>query len=98
MSAIEQPAFRSGRIDLLVVGGEDVGGLGHELHAAEHDVLGVTLVGGEARQAERVAPRHRPSASPRHAGSGGRGSRAGRRASRVAVAIQAASSSGVADV
>lgn len=30
-----------GEDDLLVVAGEDVRGLGHEVHAAEHDVLGL---------------------------------------------------------
>ena len=40
----------------LVVAGEDVGGLGHEVHAAEHDELGVVLVGRDTRQAEAVAP------------------------------------------
>ena len=38
MSAIEQPAARSGRITVCCVGGEDVGRLGHEVHAAEDDV------------------------------------------------------------
>ena len=33
---------------------EDVGHLGHEVHAAEDDVLGLGL-GREARQAERIA-------------------------------------------
>ena len=39
----------------LVVAGEDVGRLGHEVDAAEHDVLG-RRVGGQAGQAEGVAP------------------------------------------
>ena len=30
-----------GQDDLLVVAGEHVGGLGHEVHAAEHDVVGL---------------------------------------------------------
>ena len=32
------PGGEIGQHDLLVGGGEDVGGLGHEVHAAEHDV------------------------------------------------------------
>ncbi len=55
MSAIEQPALRSGRIDGLVVAGEDVGRLGHEVDTAEHDVLGLGSLLGEHRQLERVA-------------------------------------------
>ena len=39
----------------LVVAGEDVGRLGHEVHAAEHDVGGLVVVGGEAGELERVA-------------------------------------------
>ena len=45
-----------GEDDLLVVAGEDVGRLGHEVHAAEHDVLGLGALLGEDRQPERVAP------------------------------------------
>ncbi|MEJ7719601.1 MAG: hypothetical protein WKF58_03800 [Ilumatobacteraceae bacterium] len=37
----------------LVVG-QDLGGLGHEVHAAEHDGVGIR-VGCDARQGERVA-------------------------------------------
>jgi hypothetical protein len=43
-----------GQDGLLVGLGHDVRHLGHEMHAAEHDELGVGL-GGEARQLERVA-------------------------------------------
>ena len=39
-----------------MVTGEDVGGLGHEVHTAEHDVLGLGPFLGQHRQAERVAP------------------------------------------
>ena len=39
----------------LVVGGEDVGRLGHEVHAAEDDVGGAGVVGRELGQLERVA-------------------------------------------
>ena len=55
MSAIEQPAARSGRIDPLLVGGEDVGALGHEVHAAEDDELRVRPGRRLAGQLERVA-------------------------------------------
>ena len=41
--------------DLLVVGGEDVSRLGHEVHAAEHDVLGFGALLRQHRQAVRVA-------------------------------------------
>ena len=41
MSAIEQPAARSGRIAVLRRRRHDVGDLGHEMHAAEDDELGV---------------------------------------------------------
>ena len=39
---------------MLVRRGQDVGGLGHEVHAAEDDVVGLGPVGGVARQLERV--------------------------------------------
>ena len=55
MSAIEQPAARSGRIDLLLRRGEDVGRLGHEVHAAEDDVLRLRPRGRVAGELERVA-------------------------------------------
>ena len=42
--------------DLLVVGGEDVGRLGHEVHAAEHDVGGPVVGGRQPGETERVAP------------------------------------------
>jgi hypothetical protein len=54
MSAIEQPAARSGRMAIWLRRGHDVGDFGHEMHAAEDDVLGVGLR-GEARQLERIA-------------------------------------------
>lgn len=41
--------------DLLGVAGEDVGGLGHEVHAAEDDVLGLRAGGRVARELEGVA-------------------------------------------
>ena len=56
MSAIEQPGVEVGQEHLLVVAGEDVGRLGHEMDAAEDDELGVAAVGGDPRQAEGVAP------------------------------------------
>jgi hypothetical protein len=40
----------------LVSGGEDVGRLGHEVHAAEHDVVGGGVGRGKLGEAERVAP------------------------------------------
>ena len=52
MSAIEQPALRSGRMTCWSVGGQHVGRLGHEMHAAEHHELGVAGVGGQPGQAE----------------------------------------------
>ena len=45
-----------GQDHLLVGAGEDVGRLGHEVDAAEDDELGLRLVGGDAGQAEGVAP------------------------------------------
>ena len=56
MSAMEQPALRSGRITCWWSAGEDVGRLGHEVHAAEDDVVGLGVLLGEHGQAERVAP------------------------------------------
>ena len=56
MSAIEQPALRSGRITCCSDVGEHVGRLGHEVDAAEDDVVGLWTLLGEHRQAERVAP------------------------------------------
>ena len=44
-----------GQDDLLVRRREHVGALRHEVHAAEHDVVGVGPGGDLARQAERVA-------------------------------------------
>ena len=55
MSAIEQPAARSGRITFCVGRGQDVGRLGHEVHAAEHDELGVRAGRRLAGELERVA-------------------------------------------
>ena len=45
-----------GQGDRLVVAGQDVGRLGHEVHAAEHDVGGLGALLGQHRQAVRVAP------------------------------------------
>ena len=42
--------------DLLVVARQHVGRLGHEVDAAEDDVVGLRALLGEDRQAERVAP------------------------------------------
>ena len=56
MSAIEQPAFRSGRRTCWCGAGQDVGRLGHEVDAAEHDVLGVAALGRDPREPEGVAP------------------------------------------
>ena len=55
MSAIEQPAARSGRITFCSGRGEDVGRLGHEVHAAEDDELGVGPRRGVPGELERVA-------------------------------------------
>ena len=44
-----------GQEHLLMVGGQDVGRLGHEVDAAEDDVGGLVLVGRDPRQPERVA-------------------------------------------
>ena len=55
MSAIEQPAARSGRTTCWVGRGEDVGRLGHEVHAAEDDELGVGAAGRVAGELEGVA-------------------------------------------
>ncbi len=40
----------------MVVTGKDVGGLGHEVHTAEHDVGGLVVVRREAGELEGVAP------------------------------------------
>ncbi len=56
MSAIEQPAAMFGSTTFWSGPDEDVGGLRHEVHAAEDDVLGVLAFGGELRELERVAP------------------------------------------
>ena len=45
----------------LVVGGEHVGRLGHEVHAAEHDVGRLVVVRGEPGELERVADRVGPA-------------------------------------
>ena len=45
-----------GQDHLLVVAGQDVGRLGHEVDAAEHHVLGLAVVRGQPGQAEAVAP------------------------------------------
>ena len=55
MSAIEQPAARSGRITFCSGDGQDVGRLGHEVHAAEHDELRVRPGRRLARELEGVA-------------------------------------------
>ena len=44
-----------GQDHLLVGSSEDVGGLGHEVHAAEDDVVGLRTLLGEHRQAVAVA-------------------------------------------
>ena len=44
-----------GEDHLLVRRAEDVGALGHEVHAAEDDVVGVRARGALPREAERVA-------------------------------------------
>ena len=51
-----------GEDHLLVVAGEDVGRLGHEVHAAEDDVLGLGSLLGEHRQAVTSRRGRRPSA------------------------------------
>ncbi len=55
MSAIEQPAARSGRITCCSSAREDVGALGHEVNAAEHDELGVRLLADLTGELERIA-------------------------------------------
>src|SRR5439155_2136956 len=45
-----------GEHDPLVGPGEDVGRLGHEVHAAEHDVGGLAVLGRVAGQLQGVAP------------------------------------------
>ena len=55
MSAIEQPAARSGRMMLLVRHRQDVGALRHEVHAAEDDVVGVRVLRDRVGELERVA-------------------------------------------
>ena len=54
MSAREQPAARSGSITCWLIGGEDVGRLGHEMHTAEHDVVRAGPPRSVAGQLERV--------------------------------------------
>ena len=49
-----------GQEDLLVGTGEDVGRLGHEVHAAEDDELGLRLSRSDPGESERVAPCVRP--------------------------------------
>ena len=44
-----------GEDDLLVVAGEDVGGFGHEVDAAEEDIFGLGEFGGFAGELEGVA-------------------------------------------
>ena len=44
-----------GQDDLLPLAREDVGGLGHEVHAAENNVVGLLLLGGDLREPEAVA-------------------------------------------
>ncbi len=45
MSAMEQPALRSGRIDRLARTRQDVGAFRHEMHAAKNDVAALGLRG-----------------------------------------------------
>ena len=51
-----------GEHHLLVVAGQDVGRLGHEVHTAEHDVLGFGTLLGQHRESKRVTP----GIGPRH--------------------------------
>ena len=44
-----------GQHDLLVRRAKNVGALGHEVHAAEHDVVGLRARGGRARELQRIA-------------------------------------------
>ena len=55
MSAIEQPAARSGRITCWCGAAEDVRALGHEVDAAEDDELGVLVLADALRELPRVA-------------------------------------------
>ena len=50
------PGVEIGQHHLLVVTGQDVGRFGHEVHAAEDDVLGLGMLLGEHREAVRIAP------------------------------------------
>ena len=56
------PGVEVGQDHLLVGAGEDVGRLGHEVHAAEDDVVGVAALGGECGTGRRSRPGRRPSA------------------------------------
>ena len=51
-----------GEDHLLVVAGEDVGRLGHEVHAAEDDVVGLRPFLGQPDEPERVTPGVGPDA------------------------------------
>ena len=55
MSAIEQPAPRSGRITRTFSSVRMSAALGHEVDAAEDDVLDALLLGGLAGELEAVA-------------------------------------------
>ena len=55
MSAIEQPAPKSGRRTCWWSGREDVGGFGHEMDAAENNVLGMLERRGVAGKLEGIA-------------------------------------------
>ena len=49
------PSSKIWKDDLLVWTTQDVGALRHEVHAAEHDVVGLSLPSSLTRQLERVA-------------------------------------------
>ena len=54
MSAMEQPALRSGKHDGLSRARQHVGAFGHEVHAAKDDVAALGLR-GHLREAIRIA-------------------------------------------
>ena len=55
MSAIEQPAAKVRQDRYLLRLGEDIGNLGHEVHAAKHQVLRICC----RRQGAKASTNHR---------------------------------------
>ena len=87
-----------GEDDPLVVAGEHVGRLGHEVHAAEHDVGGVVVVRREPGELEGVAAHVGPLDDLVTLVVVAEDRAAGRRAAALAARIQPSSSSGDARV